>query len=155
MSPITQKKLIYAFESIFLIRRIPVEGVSSPSFTLILEDQSESHYLSGGRLPRSSQLESLLYRCLRTEYFYRSGSQVSAFQFRNRSGSKVPIAFKSQNAQLGFIYSEDENPDRKTRGTASVFLRNYSNAQIIIFHEGSELKEVSPRVISCPITSLI
>ena len=35
LSPITQKNLLYAFESIFLVRRIPIEG-TSPTFTILL-----------------------------------------------------------------------------------------------------------------------
>ena len=154
LSPITQKQLLYAFEAIFLIRRVPVEGDVN-TFSIFLEDQGESHFLSDGKLARSTQVMGLLYRNLRTEYFYRSGSSVNAFQFKNRSGSVVPMAFNAGDAVVGFLYSASALPDRKTRGTAGVFLKYYANAKVIIVHEGQETHEIGPRVLSCPISCLI
>lgn len=154
LNPLTQKNLLYALEAIFLIRRIPIEG-GSPTFSILFEDQAESHFFSEGALPLSTQLASLVYRCLRTEFFYRSGNKTKAFQFRNRSGSELPIAFKNQDSSVAFLFSETETPDRKTKAAAGVFLRNYANSKVIILHFGTRTLKIDSRILSCPITAVV
>jgi len=120
INPLTQQKLLYALESIFLIRRLPIEG-DSKSFIVLLEDQAESHYLSEGRLSEGTQLTGMLYRNLRAEVFYRIGSQIAAFQFRNRSGSYIPLVFRKEQSFVGFLYAEGGIVDRKLKGAAGTF----------------------------------
>ena len=57
---------------------------------------------------------------------------IKVFRFRNRSGNVMPIAFESKGSVVGFMYSLQENIDRKTKANADVFLRNYSNSKVII-----------------------
>lgn len=154
LSPVTQKKILYAFESIFLIRPIPLEG-DKKGRTYILEDQGESHYLAEGLQSRAVQLLHLIYRNLRCEYFYRTGSQIKTCQFNKKSGSQVPLVFKSQKGVVGFIYSDSRQVDRRTKAAAGTFLRHYSNSRALVVHEGKEFQVIDDRTVLCPITWLI
>jgi predicted AAA+ superfamily ATPase len=154
LNPVTQKNLLNAFESIFLIRKVPILG-DVQSFTYILEDQAESYDLTEGRLLRSQQLMSLLYRNLRTETFYRSGAKIQEFQFRKRSGGVVPIAFKTLDSVVGFLMSDDSDPDRKTLGIAGTFLKHFPNAKVVILNEKGVARTHSPRIAISPLAGWV
>jgi len=154
LSPVTQKKILYAFESIFLIRPLLLEG-DKKGRTYILEDQAESAYLSEGQQSRSTQLLHLIYRNLRCEYFYRTGLQVKTCQFNKRSGSQVPLVFKDPRGVVGFIFSKSPSVDRSTKAAAGAFLKHYANSRAIVVHEGREFEVIDDRIVLCPLTWIV
>jgi len=120
LSEATQKRLLYAFESIFLIRRIPILGKRSDTF--LLEDQLEEWVLSQEKLTTVSRVYGALYRNLRAQFGYRSGILFECFSFRLRSGAWVPLVFKSGGREVGFIVMEGHEPTLGQKRSADRFL---------------------------------
>jgi len=154
LSPITQKKLLYALESIFLIRKIAIEGAQN-NFTYLLEDQAESHYLSKEKLTLEKQWIHLLYRNLRAEFFYRTDEPMETFQFVTQNGKSIPLAFRNENSCVGFIYTQVDQISRDLRGVASSFLKRYSNSKIIYVSNGRSLAQIDERSLLCPLSCLV
>jgi predicted AAA+ superfamily ATPase len=154
LSPITQKKLLYAFEAIFLIRRIPVEG-GKRGFTLLLEDQAESNFLSGSKKSTSIELMGLLYRNLRAECFYQTDKPIQVFQFTTRTGKTVPLGFRNDQFSVGFVLTESDQISREQRGVASSFLKHYANSKIIFVSQGRKLAQIDERSMLCPLSCLL
>lgn len=130
------KKLIQAFESMFLIRMIPCEGSEKKS-VLFFEDQGEATHLSGNRYDDLTQLVRLLFSQLRHQLHYRPELQGEIFQFRNRGGAHVPLCFRSGHAVLGIIPILTENPHPSTLATARSFLKTYPKGKVLYVHNQS------------------
>lgn len=145
----TQHHLLYALESIFLIRRIPIDGDRSGE-VILLEDQGESNALAP-ELPVELQMVHLLYRNLRTEFAYRVGESARFFQYRTRAGVVVPLAVESNGSVLGWMWSATSTPSRKLISQANSFLKRYQNSKVIFVHPEAKLVPVAPRILSLPL----
>ncbi len=154
LSPQTQQKLIYALESVFVVRRLPIEG-GMKGFTLLFEDQGESYYFTKNSLDRSIQLTHLLFRNIRTEFFYRLEKDVQFFQYRTRAGVFVPLALRSHEKVIGFIPINGAQPTREEKAAGDSFLRAYRDSKVIFFHEGAQSSAIDDRMIVLPITQLV
>lgn len=154
ISPNTQQKLLYALEAIFLIRRIPIEG-SQKGFTLLLEDQAESFYFTKNNLSHKRALTHLLYRNIRSEFFYDSSKTISFFQYKTRSGVVIPLALRSEDNTLGFIPIDQDLPSFAEVSAARSFLNAYGNSKIIFFHNGFLVESINDRMASIGISSLV
>ena len=154
LSAATQKSLILALESVFLIRKIPIEG-GMKGFSLILEDQGESRHLTQAQLNRSIQLTSLLYRNIRTEFFYRFEKNVEFFQYRTRAGVEIPLALRSNHKALGFLPIEGEKPDHREKSAGDSFLRSYRDSKVVFFNEHSAISAINDRMVVVPLSVLV
>lgn len=132
----TLKRLIMAFESMFLIRIIRTEGSERKS-VLFFEDQGEATYLTGNRYSDSSQLLRFLYSELRHQIHYRPELMAEIFQFRNRGGTLVPLCFRSGKSVLGIIPILTENPSPMLFPAARSFLKTYPNSKLLFVHQGN------------------
>ena len=83
----TQKSLLFALESIFLIRRIPLSSRSGE--IILFEDQFEEQSLSTGKLERAAQILSAVYRNGRAQFYYRIGAKAIFESYWTRSGARA------------------------------------------------------------------
>ena len=125
----TQRSLLYAMESVFLIRRIPIQGQKGE--TILLEDQFEELELSEEKLPLERQLEGALYRNLRTQLNYRLGEQFSFETYHTRDDARVPIVVRTPESVLGIIITEGNEPSLSEKRSAASFLGKFSQSKII------------------------
>jgi hypothetical protein len=154
LSEATQKKLLFAFESIYLLRRIPIEGRKADTF--LLEDQLEEWMLSSGQLPMPVRIYGSLYRNLRAQVGYRSGTPFEVFSYQLRSGAHVPLGFRAEGGELGFIVLEGEEPTIGQRRSADRFLLDFPDGKIIyIMERAIHPKVLGPRTLLCSAASLI
>jgi predicted AAA+ superfamily ATPase len=154
LSPITQKKLLYALEAIFLVRRVSIEG-DARGFSYFLEDQAESRFLSSQKQSREVQLLGLLYRNLRCEFFYKAGAHIKVSQYQRRSSSRMPLVFSGNDFHIGIIYSGEADVSRSTLGSVGSFLRTYPNAKAVVVHDGPEVDVIDSRTLLCSVAALI
>jgi len=146
----TQKKLLYALESVFLIRPMPIEG-GRKGMTLFFEDQAESHYLS---LRKSNSKESwtgLCYRNIRVPLFYELGKNYRYFSFLTKGKSNVPFAVQSPSGILGFIPIEGDRPEHADQIHANSFLKHYANSKIIYVCKSKKIEIMSDRIAILPL----
>ena len=154
LSEVTQKKILQALESIYLIRRFNIDGAKGDLF--LLEDQLEEHVLSGGRLDHSTQLITALYRNIRAQFTYRSGELHEFFQYRTRGGAFVPLAFRTDAGSLGLIMIDSTEPDLSEKRSAESFIRKYPEGKILYLSEQSkEAKAIASNQLIIPLYALI
>lgn len=129
LAPQTQKNLLYAMESVFLIRRVPILGQKGE--TLLLEDQLEELALSKGALSLERQIESALYRNIRSQFTYRMGLSAEFETYHTRDGARVPIVIRTPEAALGIIVISGNEPTLSEKRSAASFLRKFTGSKII------------------------
>lgn len=154
ISTVTQKNLLFAFESIYLIRRIKIQGRAGEVW--LLEDQLEEYFLSEKKLSRSDQLLSLFYRNARAQFAYRMGEAVHFESYWSRDGARVPLVIRAENKMLGFLMIEGEEPTLSQGRSASSFLRKYAEGKIIYLTIGvGQAKFIDSRSIMLPLADLV
>lgn len=146
----TQKKLLYALEAIFLVRRLKVEGSYSAE-VYYLEDQAESLQLSQNSLSDFEYYEQLVYRNLRAQFFYNIGLTFREFHFETRGGVRIPYAIECNGYNLAMIPTENERPSRSESAAAASFLKIYTNSRVLYLHQGRELVKIDEKSVSAPI----
>ncbi len=151
----TQKNLLYALESIYLIRRIPIKGRSG--VILLLEDQYEEVALSRGAYDRKEQLLSCFFRNARAQFHYRMGERVEFESYWTQSGARVPLVVRgAQGAALGFIAVAGAKPTLSQTRAADSFLRHEPQGKVV-FLSGEPMKAavLDPRVLHCAAAALL
>ncbi len=149
----TQKKLLYALENIFLIRRIPVSG-GEKGFAVFLEDQAESFFLNPKK-DLQTQMESLVFRHVRVPFQNQLGENFRHFYYSTRSGARVPVAIETQDGILGFISTEDLKPNRSELAIANSFLKTYGTAKIVFLHRDTKVQVLNDRCVILPLHAIL
>ena len=150
----TQKLLLLAFESIFLIRRIAISGRAGE--IILLEDQYEERVFSDASLSRSEQLLSLVFRNCRAQFFYRLGMDMRIESYWTRSGARVPLVFRTDQGALGLIAVAGEAPTLSQRRAADSFLRHSPTGKVLFITDGVAAPRIlDPRILICPAAALV
>ncbi len=147
--------MLYALESIFLIRLLPIEG-GTKGHVCILEDQAEAKSLvqnKAGSVP--FEMEGLIYRNIRLQFHYQLGKSFRFFHFRSRSGAQVPLAVENQDGILGIIAIKSHRPTRSESASAASFLKKYSRSKILYLCADKQIHQVDDRSLILPITSVL
>lgn len=129
LAPQTQKKILNAMESIFLIRRIPVPLRKKE--IILLEDQLEEYVYAGSSLELAKRLETAVFRNIRTQFYYRLDKNIQFETYLTRDNARIPIVMKDGNNILGIIVHESEYPSLSEVRSAASFLRNHANAKVL------------------------
>jgi predicted AAA+ superfamily ATPase len=153
ISEVTQKKLLYALESIFLIRRIPLGSGGQKGFVCYLEDQAEALFLDSQK-SLQTQIEGLIYRNSRVHFNYQVGNSYRYFHYLTRSGARVPIALEKDHSILGFIPLKEDSPSRSDLASAKSFLKTYASSKIIYLSPTYKCEVLSDREIILPLTCI-
>jgi predicted AAA+ superfamily ATPase len=154
LAPATQRHLLFALESIFLIRRLPINGRSGE--VILFEDQYEEKFLSDDQVPHLAQLTSALYRNGRAQFQYRLEEKVRFETYRTRFEARVPLMINGTSGQLGLVVFEGEKPTLSQRRSGDSFLRHYPLGKIIYLSD----EKISPKILDnrslvCPLASVI
>ena len=153
ISPVTQKKLLYALEATFVIRHIPIEG-DSHGLAVLFEDQGEVYTLAKDTLTADQRWAGLIYRNLREQFMYRVGGSRDFFQYRTRAGVFVPLAIRDHGAVLGIVAAR--GPVNRTHTAAAhSFMSRYEKSKVIIVTDQNEPKVINDRIAVIPAATLL
>ena len=153
ITPITQKKLIFALEATFIIRHVPIEGDTSGS-AIFFEDHAECLALARDRLDLKRRWAGLVYRNVREQIFYRIGENAEFFQYQTRAGVFVPFAVRTPDSTIGFIPVLG-NPERSDLAAAQSFLRSYGNAKVVLVYDGRDDRVIDSRTFLSSAVALL
>ena len=131
ITPPTLRKLLAAFEALFLLRFVPAEGDFGKA-VLFFEDLGERNYLTSTALPDSQQLLFFLYQNLRVQAHYRPELKIETFCFRSRSGHHVPLCFRKGANVMGLIPVTTESELGRAHVDARHFLKRYSRSKVLV-----------------------
>ena len=149
------KKILYALEAIFLIRRIPIEG-STQGGTVFFEDQAEHAFNSEQKLTELEKLTHFCFTNLRSQFEYRLGETTQTFQYRTRGGAFIPLAFRNKRGCLGILPVTKSDQVQRVLGSVNSFLKAYSRSKVLIVHPEVKPPElIQPRALSLPIGQII
>lgn len=143
----TVKKLIDAYEALFLIRRVPGFGFrSAPLF--FLEDQGMAHYLM------THKKEHFVYRFLFSQVFsnvhYTHPSKYQIGYHEYKSGSRIDLVAKLDTGNIAFIYENAEAVSTKNIHLADNYIKEFPNAKVILLTEADKAIKLAANIISLP-----
>lgn len=152
---LTLRKLVSAFESLFLIRLVPTHGGQAKP-VIFFEDQGIARFLNGQPYSALFDLVRGLYANLREQWMYDSTFTAELFQFRTRSKALVPLCLSFEGKMLGILPVLDHSPTPAHVKTISAFLNQFSTSIGAIAHSGnSGVTWLTQRILSLPWTSLL
>lgn len=148
ISSVTLKRVLFALEALFLIRRVPALEQGKP--TLFLEDQGMASWLAGAATVSADDIVRGLYANLRQEIHYRPelGGRIS--HWRTRHDAEVPLVFDLPRGRLGFLATTLEEPAPKSLGSAGAFLRRYPAARVVLAYAGRKIQFKGPSMLWIP-----
>lgn len=151
------KKLILAFEGLFLVRTIPCKGGERRP-VIFLEDQGEAQHLTENRIDTESSFTNTLYMNIRVPFLMPLGameSPAAIFQFRTRGGAFVPFAFESGRHVVGILPSLEEQPSKSVLGSAQSFLKAFPYGRAVIIHPFSKCESLGEGLFLVPCRSAL
>lgn len=155
ISEVTQKRLLYALENIFVLRQFSIEG-NRKGVCIYFEDQGEHGALLEGKADPLKEFEGLVYRNLRASFFYETGLGFRFFQFRDTPDVRIPFAVRSKIGCLGILPILENAPTRKHLRMAHRFLQRYSPATVLVVTNGvRETRVLEPRILQIPAERLL
>lgn len=150
----TLRKLLHAFETLFLIRIIPTEG-GEVRPVVFLEDQGEANYLAPQSLDPMTQFLGVLFAQIRVVFSFYPELRSQLFQYRTPGGAFMPLCVRIKDHVVGLILCENIKPTIQAQKSAQSFLSNYKNAKVLFVHQGLEFEAFSANQASIPVALLI
>ncbi len=149
----TQSALLYAFESIFLIRRIPLVGRRGE--LVFFEDQYEERLLSDGELQDHDQVLSAVYRNVRAQFQYRLGQSLRVESFWLPTGARVPLVLRTPEGVLGLMVVEGK-PGVSEMRSAHRFLSGEPAGKVVFVERVRRDPELmDSRMLICSVAALL
>ncbi len=134
----TVRKLVSAFEALFLIRLIPIMG-GSGRYTVLFEDAGEASFLMASTPPQVIQdLIRITWSNLRVSAQFQFPGAHEFYQYRTRGGAEVDLVLKTKKFHYGFIFVPDEEASPKALGSAQSFLQKFPEAKVFIVNPKTE-----------------
>ena len=154
ISAVTIKKLLFAYEALFLVRLMKCTGDEKKP-TYFLEDQGFASWIGRKTLETSQDVVRGLYANLRQEIHYRPELNGRIYQFRTKNDVEIPLVFDGEKIQVGFVANLDTSPRPKTIGSAQAFLKKHPAFCFVIAYAGREAIVRSERLFLIPFSWLI
>ena len=145
----TIKKLISSFESIFLLRLLPIRG-GRKGHICFFEDQAESRFFQGGQIDPYQDYIQMIYRNVRTEYAYSIGEKFQFFHYRTINGSTVPFAVETNHGILGYYPTQSAEPSHAELMSAQSFIKKMNGSKVIFLHPKAKTTVIDSRTIILP-----
>ncbi|MBI3557871.1 MAG: ATP-binding protein [Deltaproteobacteria bacterium] len=143
----TQQHLLHALESVFLLRRIPVEGDYKGDL-FWFEDQLERSHFAATALSDDQDWITLIYRNARAQFSYRIGEHAQYFCFRTRGGAQVPLGIRTSQGVLGIIGVRSRaDINLSLKRSADSFLKRYNHSKVLFLtREGKQSEALNDRI---------
>jgi len=130
-STVTMKKLLYAFEALYLIRPISPRGTVAKA-AYFFEDQGLATHLKSSATSSTQDILRGIYANVRQEVHYRPSPRNEIFSFRTHDGTEIPLAFRFDAGTIAIIATDDATPTQKALASARSFLEKNAGAKVII-----------------------
>ncbi|MEK6706519.1 MAG: AAA family ATPase [Bdellovibrionota bacterium] len=149
VAAVSAKALIAAFEAVFLIRLLKVEG-GKKGWIYYFEDHAESLHLSAYKLDHSIYYSGFLYRNIRAEFMYAGEHHFRFFHYLTRHNTTLPFAIEWDGKYLGFLPLKSSQPAHAEIMAAQSFLKRYNDSKVMMLHPDSEMRSISDRIVLLP-----
>jgi predicted AAA+ superfamily ATPase len=148
----TVKKLLEAYEALFLIRRVPGFGFkTSPTF--FLEDQGMAYYLISNK--EKHQIDRFLFSQIFSNVHYSYPSKYQIGHYEYKSGSKINLVVKLDDGDIAFIYENSEVLSAKSMKLAKHFLSDHPLGRVILLSDTDRALKLAPNMVTLPLNWII
>jgi predicted AAA+ superfamily ATPase len=144
----TLRKLLTAFEALFLIRTLRLEGGRSAP-VVWFEDAGEWSRITG----RPSSLDHFLFCQVRLTFSCIEGKRAEYFQYATRGGAAIPVCIRTTAGVLGIMAVDEGELSRSQILSAESFLKHYADSKVLFVHLGREWRRVSDRILMVPMSA--
>jgi len=147
---VTQKKLLYALESIFVLRQVSISG-GIKSKTYYFEDQGEYRYFAPTQNLKR-QIEGLVFRHARVQFQYGIQEPYQINQYLSRSKARVPFVISQGDRKLGLLPILTKEPTHAERQAGNSMMRSYGSSKVLFLSPiATEFQVLSDRSLIAPI----
>ncbi len=150
----TLRKMLPAFEAMFLIRKIATRGGRRKD-CVFFEDIGEAFFLHQDYQHWRSRGPEILYAVLRGQYAYRSELGAKFFRYETAGGALVPLAVESSIGTMGLVPIDGELPNASESKSSISFLKSYPKSKVIFISFESTSRIISHRSAVYPIYNLL
>lgn len=149
LSQNTIKKLLEAYEGLFLIRRVVGVGFrSGPTF--YLEDQGMAYYLMTDK--KKNYYSRFLFSQIFPNIHYSHPNKYQFGYFENKSGLKIDLVASLDEVDLGFVFENSEIPSHKLLKAAEAFMReNKKPSKVILLNAAKNGLKVGKDIVQLPV----
>ena len=152
ISQVTLRKIIFAFENLFLLRRLISFGdVTSPRF--YFEDQGMASYLHG--FSPLEDLRRFLFSQIFNQIHYRYMDVYRVGYFANRGGANISFIFEVKKKLFGFDVFEGETPNLSLLRSSESFLKQFPKAVVFLFSATAKVMKINERVKILPLAAVL
>jgi predicted AAA+ superfamily ATPase len=153
ISPNTLKKIIFAFESMFLVRRMDgLDYVRAPAY--FLEDQGMASFLTSYSQSQDA-LRFAISQLFAQAHYNQNGTMETKY-FTTKGGAHIPIVFKIDNIFHGFLISRQNPKEHFDIRSASVFLKSHPKGRVTILDPlATSMERISHNIIRVPLLSVV
>ncbi len=149
----TLKKLIFAYENMFLIRRVNGMDYGKAS-VFYLEDQGMASYLSA-----STPMQDMLrfaFSQLFASIHYQEIGDFDVKYYSTKGGAHVPLVFRFKNKIHGYILSESSEISSKSLSSAESFLKKHPHAHVtILVKNTTHFEKLGKGILKAPLLAVI
>ena len=152
ISQATLKKLIFAFENMFLIRRVINFGdIASPRF--YLEDQGMASYLH--RYTPQEDLRRFLFSQMFHQIHYQYADVYRLGYYGNRGGANINVVFEINKDLIGVDVFEGDRPNLSLIRSAESFLDKFPRGRVVFFAQGAKPGRISEKITILPLAAIV
>lgn len=150
----TLRKVLHAFESMFLIRFLEKKG-GVKTKTVFFEDVGLLKHLVGHELKQDYIELNALYQCLRLPYYCRAEEKFEFFQYHTRGGAYAPLCISYAGKNIAIIITPNSESGSSEIKTAQSFLKNFKNSKVIIIGHKMKFHQLTQDMMTAPFLSLL
>lgn len=154
ISAVTIKRLLFAYEALFLIRLVPSTGDQKKP-TYFLEDQGFASWIARSGLEHPQDIVRGLYANLRQELHYRPELNGRIYQYRTKHAVEIPLVFDAKGIKVGVIGLTERELRPKVVASAQAFLKKHPGFKCVIAHGGAAAIARSENLMLIPYPWLI
>lgn len=152
ISQATLRKLIFAFESLFLIRRLNSFGdVAAPRF--YLEDQGMATYLHS--YTPLENLRRFLFSQIFHQIHYRFMNVYRMGYYANRGGANVSLVFEVNRNMIAFDVCESKMPNLSLLRSFLSLKQQFPDVQMYVFSPVTEVTRLDNGLTILPLGAII
>ncbi len=145
------KRIIFAYENMFLIRRVMGEDYRKGE-TFYFEDQGTATYLSPS--PLIANEARFAYSQLLAQAHYHHPSEYLLTYYESKGGANVPFVFTVKNGKYGFVLNYAEGVGLSAVRTAESFCKKFSNSKVFILSPSRRPQRISKQILQIPLLGI-
>ena len=152
ISEVTIKKLIAAYEALFLIRRFGGCGDRTGDI-FYLEDQGMASYLTSEGMISSEQRFAFSQLFSSAHYSHMNEFQLTYFE--TKGGAQVPFVFDIAGRKIAFILNLQESMSSSSIKTIKSFQERFPGSFVYVLSRSAEVAKVFHCVYRVPLAGIV